>query len=377
MKSPLWIINSILFAIFILIIIFIGFSLKNITQKIDVVQIKYVKKQEVQKEEIPKPKDIKFIYEVNDLFGTYLISKEQPPMLKIPDLPNPPKPKPVVNTQEQQIQFLEPLPIKITGIISDINESKSVVTILNNSTKESDSYKVGDKILDAYILRIFPKKIITIRSNGQQDTIYMYPEDAEKEIKEFKDMSWQDTVQKLNNNTYVINKKNFVNKISSLAQLIDMLDVTTAFKNGSSIGCRIGNMNKKSVGYALGLQPGDIILKIENIEPTTTENRINIYNILSQIQEGQNIIIEVSRDNKNFIINYQIKDNLNSIDLNINNQKNKALSNLDQSNIINTIKTIKRNDLFNSSSNDFKGYDKYVMNKYGSRDSILKNIYNK
>lgn len=372
MKSPLWIVNSILVILLIAIITFIGFSLKKIVEPINVTQITPTKIKELTKEEKPKPKDIKYIYQGNDLFGTYKAITDNPQPVKVPEVPNPPTPKPLATPEEPQVQFLEPLPIKISGIISGSSESKSQVTVVNNKTKETKSYKVGDKLFDAYIIRIFPRKILALRSNGQQDSIYMYQEDAEQEIKELQDSSWTDVVHQISPETFEINKDNFIKRVSSLAQLIDMLDTTTAFEKGNSIGCRIGNMDKKSIGYSLGLLPGDVITLISDIEPTTTENRIKIYNIISQANQDDIIKIEIRRNKAKITLEYRIKTNT---EINKENkEQTKIALNNKETRLIDTIKTAKRKNNMSSSIKEIKKRDKYAMTKYGGRESILKNL---
>lgn len=388
MKSPLWILNSILAILLLVVLGYILFSLKNVTQSPGISSIVPTAIIEAIKKEGPKPKDIKFIYEGNDLFRTYKpeISKALNPADLIPSEPLPPRPRPIAMPDKPGIQFLEPLPIKITGIIAHSVENKSQVTILNTNTKKSESYKVGDKLFDAYIVRIFPNKVIIIRSNGQQDTIYMRPEEAEQEIKYLKEASWQDVVQQQDDKTYLIDPDNFVSRISSLANLIDMLDATTAFKQGVSIGCRIGKMNEKSIGFRLGLLPGDIVVNINNIEPTTTANRIKIYNSIQQMPVGSNILVEINRENRKIHYDYILKsfkepkEGLNAseskqtqqnIEITNDNspQNNQTInSNFDKTNN-NRIK-------INSMVQDVKRRDKLAMARYGNRKSVLKGIPN-
>lgn len=296
MKSPLWIINSILIAILVAMAIFILYSIKNITQRPRIGSIKVMPRPEVIKKEVLKPKDLRVIYEENDLFGTFkqAIIPEKAPEV-IPQLPKPPAPKPVITPQPPPIQFLEPLPIKITGIIASSNEAKSQVSIMNNNTKKTESYRVGDKLFDAYIIRIFPKKIIIIRSNGQQETLFMFAPDAQAEIKSLQDPAWHEVIQRQTDYTYLVNPSTLASRLSSLAEFIDMVDITTAFKKGHSVGIRIGRMDSKSIGYALGFMPGDIITKIQEIAPTTTKNRLQIYTNLTQAEIGTKITVEFSR----------------------------------------------------------------------------------
>ncbi len=296
MKSPLWIINSILAVILVAMAAFILYSLKNITQRPRIGSIKTMQRLETVKKEGPKPKDLRLIYEENDLFGTFKAALiPEKPIEVIPSLPRPPAPKPVITQQPPPIQFLEPLPIKITGIIASSNEAKSQVSIMNNNTKKTDSYKVGDKLFDAYIIRIFPRKIIIIRSNGQQETLFMFPSDAQAEIKNMQDASWNDVVQRQSEFSYLVSPSAFTSRITSLAQFIDMVDITTAFKNGQSLGMRIGKMDNKSIGYALGFMPGDTVITIHDIAPTTTKNRLQIYNKVSQADLGTRIKVQFVR----------------------------------------------------------------------------------
>ena len=275
---------------------FIIYSIKNITERPRISSLKTMPKPEIIKKEGPKPKDLRLIYEENDLFGTYRPAFIPEKIVEaIPSLPQPPAPKPVIRQQPPPIQFLEPLPIKITGIIASSNEAKSQVSIMNNNTKKTDSYRVGDKLFDAYIIRIFPKKIIIIRSNGQQETLFLFTADAQAEITTIQDPAWGEAIQRLSEFAYLINPSIFVTKMTSLAQFIESVDITTAFKNEQSIGLRVGKMDSKSVGYALGFMPGDTVTMIQSIPPTTTKNRMKIYNALSQLAIGSSIKVQFTR----------------------------------------------------------------------------------
>lgn len=251
---------------------------------------------ETTKKEGPKPKDLRVIYEENDLFGTFKPAIVPEKLVEtLPPLPLPPAPKPVITPQPPPIHFLEPLPIKITGIIASSNEAKSQVSIMNINSKKTESYKVGDKVFDGYIIRIFPKKIIVIRSNGQQETLFLFPSDAQLEIKNLQDVSWNDVVQRQTDSSYLINPDAFTSRITSLAQFIDMVDLTTAFKNGQSVGVRVGKIDTKSVGTALGFMPGDTVTSIQDIAPTTTKNRLQIYNKISEAPLGARVKVHLMR----------------------------------------------------------------------------------
>jgi len=381
MRTPLWILNSIITLSLILTVIFVFYSIKRSAIGIKVEQIKPSENPELAKEEKPKPKDIRYIYEGNDLFQTYDQRKpEAPTILPIPQLPKPPAPKPIISQINPEVQFLEPLPIKITGIIAHRDETKSQVTLINNNTKESSSYKVADKIFDAYILRIFTKKIILIRSNGQQETLYMYPEDAEKEINELKQTNWTDIVQPLEKNKFAVNTDNFALRIHSLAQLIEMLDLSTAFKQGISIGCRIGKIEEKSIGYSFGFRPGDMIIDIANIAPIDTISRINIYNILKDLKNNDTIKVSFARDGQKMAHEYTIKTSVTqnlteespSIRFTNKTPEDKQTKKIEK--LKNQLNKIEKNYNIESQVQDIKKQDKDTMLNYGN-ESVLNNSF--
>jgi type II secretory pathway component PulC len=296
MKSPLWIIDSTLAMILLAMIAFIMYSFKSIFERPALAPLKVMPKVEALKKEEGKPKDLRLVYEENDLFGTYRPSIIPVKVAEtLPVLPPPPSPRPVMPRVKPLVQFLEPLPVKITGIIASSNDAKSQVTVINNTTKKSESYRIGDKLFDAYIIRIFPRKVIIIRSNGQQETLFMYPSDAQEETQKLKDTSWSDVVQQQSQNNYLINPTIFAQRVISLGHLIDMADLTTAFKGGKALGVRVGKIEPTSIANALGFLAGDVVTKIQGIAPTSTMNRMKIHNLIGALDMGSDISVQLTR----------------------------------------------------------------------------------
>jgi type II secretory pathway component PulC len=358
--------------IFLMVVGFIIYSFRGLTQVPSRVSLRIPAAAEPLKKESAKPKDIQFIYE-RDPFATF---RPTPPPLKpaeiLPVLPPPPAPKALVPPVKPIIQFLEPLPIKITGIIHSSNEAKSQVTLINTNTKKSETHKVGEKIFDAYIIRIFPRKIILIRSNGQQETLFMYPADAQAEIKAIQDTSWSNVIQKQSETSYLVNPKTFVERIGNLARFIEMLDLTTAFKQGESIGCRIGKMDEKSIGYALGLVPGDIVTLIQAIKPSSTSNRIKIYNTLADLSIGDKVNVELLRRGKQFTYEYTLFPVGETVEQSIEQPALKTASLQDIR--AKHYKTLERYN-YHAEIKERKEYAKHAMQNYGNRHSVLKNVH--
>lgn len=177
MKYPLWILNSSLLFFTLLVLCFAFVSRQRVPVRESIVpeEAAPLFDQESLKINIAK------IYE-NDLFGTYV--KEMPTPTedqKVGEaLPPPPTPKAPVTPEIPRPQFLDPLNISLKGIIVFVHDSsKNRAIIENNQTKQEASYQLGNNIEDAQLIRILSNKVIFLRSNGQQEVLYLKERDAQ------------------------------------------------------------------------------------------------------------------------------------------------------------------------------------------------------
>ena len=115
------------------------------------------------------PVDLEKIYR-NDLFRTIFkgapLQSEKEAIIR--PVPPPPQPEIVPPPPVEKPQFLDPLPLTLTGVFMLNDEAKNRAIILNTKTNEETTYKVGDEVKDAQIVAIFPNKVLLVRSNGQR-----------------------------------------------------------------------------------------------------------------------------------------------------------------------------------------------------------------
>jgi type II secretory pathway component PulC len=303
LRHPFWILNSSLLLLALITLGYVFFSQQELPERQSIaprVQAKPVK-MEVSKINISK------IYE-NDLFGTYSKEFTQPTVPGfVPPVPEPPSAYPVQIPEESKPTFLEPLPITLKGIIFVWNDdTKNRAIIADNRTTAESSYKVGDVIEDAQLIRIFNNKIIFMRSNGQQEVLYLREKDAKLDPSFANIDGWENVIQMVTADNYQINTLEFTNRISSLGQLIDMLDITTVYKQGESIGSRIGVNNALSA--ALGMQKGDVITLINDIPATTTNNRMTIFKKVITLSTNDAIHINFIRNGREEKITYTLQE---------------------------------------------------------------------
>jgi len=290
MKHPFWILNSSFFIILLGILGFIFFSKVKITPQ---------KSIEPSLNELVSKKpdfqlDLESIYK-NDIFNTYRpnFTQEAPEELKNV-IPTPPANLPINIPELSAPKFFEPLDITLTGTMIFADENKNKAIIMDNKSKTQINYKVGDDIEDSQLIRIMQNKVIILRSNGQQEILYLRQDDASyqnpAEIN-----NWNNIIKRITDNEYLLDPKQFISYVNNLAEFVDLLDLITVYKKGKSVAIKVGKINPSSLGTALGLLPGDIIKNINSIETSSIDNRFQIYKNLISLNEGDIINVEVNR----------------------------------------------------------------------------------
>jgi type II secretion system protein C len=305
MRHPFWILNSTLLVLLFIALDFIFFSNYKIPAQKSIEPGEY---------HIPPKKsvteiNIEKIYE-NDIFDTYVV-EAAPPDMSVPTIitmPPPPPPHRITAPKRAEPQFLDPLKINLKGtiLVSD-DESKNRAIIEDEETGKERMYKISESIEDAKLLRIMPNKVILMRTNGQQEILYLREKDTKLDPLYATLKGWDTVLKKVDAQEYIIYPTPFVSRVTTLGQFIDMLDLTTVFKQGKTVGTRVGYLSENSLGLALGLQRGDIILSINGVPATTTTKRINIYRSIVSLGIGDTIKVRIRRGGQDFTIEYFLK----------------------------------------------------------------------
>src|SRR3990167_1860037 len=299
MRQPFWILNSslLLALVICLMIIFLSNAELPIQKTIEPAQQAVVE----QARQIIINNSI--IYD-KDIFGTYSM-KESPAKEPAPIIAKlPPAPQPIIVPvpAEPSDTFLEPLAILLTGTITLSDDSKNKAIVLDTKTQLQASYKVGDELEDAQLIRVFRNKAIFLRSNGQQETIYL---DQDEELIDYPVIDWKQIIETISQTNYLVDLQKFIEKVTSISEFINQVNLTEAYKNGTIVGIKIGAAQEDSLGVALGFKPGDIITSVNDIPASEAEE---IYNNIKNQKEGSIINIKISRGGLPIENSYTLKD---------------------------------------------------------------------
>ena len=279
MKQPLWIINSSLLLLLLVVGIFILVSQEKEPSRASIKPTVSAGEMRVERSVINSKK----IWE-RDLFDTIIVVPPAKPSDVELEMPPAPVARPPIVPALPAPTFLPPLNVTLRGIVTvSYDDTKNRAIIANNQTTQEAVYKTGDTIEDAQLMRIFSNKVVLVRSNGQQEVLYLREKDAKTDPMFAALSGWAEVINEVHPNEYTIDPTLFADRVKSLAQFIDMLDLTSVYKKGQNVGCRIGSLEKDSFGASLGLQSGDIIVRINNIPATDTAHRLKIYKEMTNV----------------------------------------------------------------------------------------------
>lgn len=373
MRHPLWLVNTAFFLLLAVIAVFIFFSTQKTPKRAALEpQVLYSSKGES-----TRSINIISIYE-NDLFNTYHKIIPEPVQKNLatamPEVPT-------QNTKQlppDQIQpFLPPLNIKLRGIISVDDESNNIAIIADTKTTEQKNYKPGDTIEDARLIKVLPNKAIFIRSNGQQETLYMQEKDLESDAAlAGEPAQWLKVVKKLQENFFLLDAEMFVEIVKNVAQLIDIFNLTTFYKKGKNLGCRVGNIEQNSLGIAMGLESYDIITNIDGNPLSSTDLSYAAYNSIIKKIFGQTIIIDIIREEQPLKISYKLQDLKGTLEKDIEQlKKSNLLSDAYQQGseeelIDEKINLLKTKYKFAPTKQDIKVHQKISMFEQGKRNKV-------
>lgn len=300
MNLALWFVNSALVCIFCVALVMSWLLMVNIPPH----TLNFTVPLATTKQISTTPK-IEKIY-LNDLFDTYT-STELSAQNSQPSLPTvPPKPSPVqvIAPTEEPSEFLSPLEITVRGTVLSSQPDASAALIEDETGKEK-SFHLGEMVKDAQLVKIAHDRIVILRPNGQQDTLFLRA--LNKNVLAENEHKWLDIVKKIDENNYDVDLYSIRIEIPSIGQLLDIFSITTAFEAEKPIGLRVGELKANSLAEALGFKPGDVIVEIDNIPLGPINNRIEAFTSLTNVTMNKSVSVIFMRDEEKITHTYTFK----------------------------------------------------------------------
>lgn len=304
MIHPFWILNSSFLVFLCANLLFVYLSNVTLVQREDIDPNLYSKLQKSTQINI----NLKEIYE-NDLFDSY--KKEVPYIqstIQQKPIPQPPRPQTLRPPEPQKPVFLDPLNVTLHGIIVvSENETLNTAIISDNKTDIESLYTIGDKIQDSQLIRIFNNKIVLLRSNGQQEVLYMREQEAQSDPRFAQIQNWHTAIIMKNPSEYTIHPEAFIKRVENLSHFIELLNLTTAYDKGIPIGTHVGTIEPQTLGSYLGLRTGDMIMAINQTGVATTNDRLTVYKQITQSPLPLIVKVDLLRGKRPITLTYTIE----------------------------------------------------------------------
>lgn len=241
----------------------------------------------------------------NDIFGTYVPPIEESENFDIEPLPEIPQEISIPAPSEEPARFIEPLALSLTGIMHFNDARLDRAIILDNNSKQETTYKIGDAVQDALVAAIHPQRILLIRSNGQQEYLYLTQDEVQKTKNRLDGASWNNMLNQ-EKDALLIDKQEFIKEVINLSHFIDLFDLSTAFKDGISLGSKIGSIKEKTLPYALGFRSNDIIINIDAMPVRTTTERLEVFDHIKSLPDNSYVKVQLLRNGKQIGLSYKL-----------------------------------------------------------------------
>ena len=114
----------------------------------------------------------------------------------------------------------------------------------------------------------------------------------------------KDTIQQVSDNQWVLDRRELDDAMKNLPQLLTKARVIPSFKDGKPDGFRIFAIAKDSLYAKIGLQNGDILHRINNVDVKSPQNFMKV---IEQLKDENSINVDLVRNNKKETFSYEIR----------------------------------------------------------------------
>ncbi len=228
---------------------------------------------------------------------TVNVTPAKMPELQIPEISKAP--------EKHFNEFVDPLTVSINGIvISSANAEKNMAVIADETDKEAN-YKVGDRIKDSTILKIFRDRVVFLRMNGQVETHYLYESAIQNNQPDP-----ASAITSAGDNKFEINVLRFKKIIPNVGVFLSKIDlIPLTDENNKILGMIVNEASEKSLADLLGFKADDLIIKIDGLDLSSNKNRIAAYDNIVKKQNDEELVVEFDRNGTIMKNSYLIKIN--------------------------------------------------------------------
>ena len=251
------------------------------------------------------------------------IFNANPPPKNPPAAPEPaPTPAPVQDP-------IQPLQLRLVGTVAGGQNQRFAIFEDKTSAGAQTLYQVGDEVQQARIVDIRPDCVIFER-NGQRDTLCFEaegaagkpgarqsnaagqppratrgrPEAGPAQPATAAQLAAKDDVLRVDSSTWQVRRDLVLEQFANFGSLSEQAQAVPYASQGQQQGFRLAKLKAGSLLQQIGLQDGDVLRKVNDLELRSPQEALQAY---QQLQNAGTLRLEILRRNQPTTLTYELR----------------------------------------------------------------------
>ncbi len=193
--------------------------------------------------------------------------------------------------------------IKLVGTFS--GHRKYAFAIFQDKNNRQETIRVGEKVFDYGILKRVEKDKAIIQNDAQVLEIPLQDILKIQEISNTRDdIQTASLAKSLSSGTYMVDKKRMLHAIDNPNELMTDARFQPNFINGKQEGFILHEVKNNGIYHKLGLQNGDVLLRINEYSIANPETALQAFNAMKGLETIQ---LDIVRNGNRTTMTYFIK----------------------------------------------------------------------
>lgn len=193
--------------------------------------------------------------------------------------------------------------IKLIGTIAG-NGENSYAIFIGKDGKQS-LFKIGESIFGSGVLKSIDKYFVTIENKGKLTKMSIIDLVAPGEMDALRGTGGTSgAIRSLGKKDYIIDQKAVQYAVDNSTQIMTDAKLIPNMVNNKQEGFILREVKKNGIYDSLGMQNGDVLLRVNNFNMSSAESALQAFTALKGMDKVQ---LDLIRDNNRMTLNYQIR----------------------------------------------------------------------
>lgn len=195
----------------------------------------------------------------------------------------------------------------VTTMVTD-DPAASVAVFYDRGRAETLALRIGELIFGARVATIDRKTVLVI--NGERCERFSLDHSAEVAPPDRGSPPSPQRrllltgIQKLSDREYLIPRQTLERTLSRLDVVASQGRIIPAYVDGKSVGFKVSSIRPGSLYAQLGIQPGDVVRRINGYDINTPQRALRVY---TKLKDASTVTIDLVRGSENRSITYSIR----------------------------------------------------------------------